>query len=1084
MFLEFTRTKDGQIMKHKNIAFTGKTQLICTLFICLIIVCNLAEAEDWATYQHDNHRSGVTSDSLDLPLSEQWRYISEHRPQQAWSDPAKQDFWHNRYGLRAKVRYDQTFHVVAVGDAMYFGSSANDKVYCLDVSTGQERWSFFTGGPVRLAPTVWDNKVYFGSDDGYVYCLKAKDGELIWKYRASPSSRMIPGNSRMISAWPVRSSVIIKDDVAYFGAGLFPKENVYLCALDARDGTELWKETATTPLQGYLLASDTRLYVPVGRTAPAVFNREDGKHLGNFSSPGGEGGTYALLTGDSLVSGPGTALRAFDAQTRDHVATFSGRRMIVTNEVSYLLSDSELTAIDRAIRATADEKRASIATERKELAGGLANMREERKELEGEELETLDKKIDSMVTRMTRLKTQLRQLKDTEYRWRQGCSRTYHSMILAGDLLFLGGDDEVVAFSALDGQQVWNSKTMGAAYGLAAANGYLFVSTDEGVIHCFGQNNASTPREVVSDKQLSPYPEDELTEKYASAAERIVNETGIKKGYCLVLGCGEGRLAYELAKRTELQIVGIEENEEKVAAARERLDKAGLYGVRVSIHQGSLKSLPYTDYFANLIVTDSDVSISPGELFRVLRPNGGMAYQGYISEKLTVTRPDGLDGAGEWTHQYANPGNSASSGDRLVRGPMQVQWFGKPGPSAMIDRHNRALAPLSKDGRLFVPAAGENRIIAVDAYNGTILWDVEVPDYRRVGANKDAGNMVVTDDLLYVATENSCWALDVETGKHMMTLKVPPVILERNWGYVASVDNLLFGSGQKKNASLSEHSRSMVYEVYFDSRPIATSDFLFCLNRHNGNILWHYQRGVIINSAVGIGDGQIYFIESRNPAAMSEKDGRIKASILLESGHSYLVALDMQTGRKAWEQQVDLPFEHTMSLSYANETILLVGASNAEGHPRYDLFGFDAFDGSAKWSNYSARTGWGTNGDHGEQDQHAVIVGDNVYMIESYSFNLQNGQQGSYKLSRGGHGCGTLSGAGSYLFARGGNPRMYEITDEPESGFALTNVSRPGCWINIIPAGGLVLIPEFSSGCTCAYPIQTSIAFIPQNGVD
>ncbi len=127
---------------------------------------------------------------------------------------------------------------------------------------------------------------------------------------------------------------------------------------------------------------------------------------------------------------------------------------------------------------------------------------------------------------------------------------------------------------------------------------------------------------------------------------------------------------------------------------------------------------------------------------------------------------------------------------------------------------------------------------------------------------------------------------------------------------------------------------------------------------------------------------------------------------------------------------------------------------------------------------------WGINGDHGEQDQHAVIVGDNVYMIESYSFNLQTGQQGSYKLNRGGHGCGTLSGAGSYLFARGGNPRMYEITDEPESGFALTNVSRPGCWINIIPAGGLVLIPEFSSGCTCAYPIQTSVALIPQNSVD
>ena len=40
----------------------------------------------------------------------------------------------------------------------------------------------------------------------------------------------------------------------------------------------------------------------------------------------------------------------------------------------------------------------------------------------------------------------------------------------------------------------------------------------------------------------------------------------------------------------------------------------------------------------------------------------------------------------------------------------------------------------------------------------------------------------------------------------------------------------------------------------------------------------------------------------------------------------------------------------------------------------------------------------------------------------------------------------------------------------------------PSLVCNIIPAGGLVLIPEFSSGCSCAYPIQTSVAFRPAGG--
>ncbi|MFP6880171.1 MAG: hypothetical protein VCA34_04440, partial [Roseibacillus sp.] len=43
----------------------------------------------------------------------------------------------------------------------------------------------------------------------------------------------------------------------------------------------------------------------------------------------------------------------------------------------------------------------------------------------------------------------------------------------------------------------------------------------------------------------------------------------------------------------------------------------------------------------------------------------------------------------------------------------------------------------------------------------------------------------------------------------------------------------------------------------------------------------------------------------------------------------------------------------------------------------------------------------------------------------------------------------------------------------------IANVSRPGCWINMIPASGLLLIPEGSSGCICSYPIQASMAFRP-----
>ncbi|MDZ7620453.1 MAG: hypothetical protein U1E05_25910 [Patescibacteria group bacterium] len=42
-----------------------------------------------------------------------------------------------------------------------------------------------------------------------------------------------------------------------------------------------------------------------------------------------------------------------------------------------------------------------------------------------------------------------------------------------------------------------------------------------------------------------------------------------------------------------------------------------------------------------------------------------------------------------------------------------------------------------------------------------------------------------------------------------------------------------------------------------------------------------------------------------------------------------------------------------------------------------------------------------------------------------------------------------------------------------------TKSAGRGCFINIISAGGLVLIPEASLGCSCAYPVQMSIAYAP-----
>ncbi|MBN2271538.1 MAG: methyltransferase domain-containing protein, partial [Sedimentisphaerales bacterium] len=585
------------------------------------------------------------------------------------------------------------------------------------------------------------------------------------------------------------------------------------------------------------------------------------------------------------------------------------------------------------------------------------------------------------------------------------------------------------------------------------------------------------------------------------------------KGYCLVLDCGRGRLAYELAKATELKIIGVEPDAANVAAARKAIDRAGLYG-RIAIHHRPSTQLPYTKYFANLIVSDGalrtgELAASPKEIFGLLRPAGGMIVFGTpagkgVRERLEdwgrseipgwKVRKSGdmlwasakrasLAGSGEWTHIHAEPGNSACSGDRLVKGAMAVQWFGRPGPEPMIDRHHRNVPPLFKDGRLFVP--GDCIVFAVDAYNGTIQWEVEIPSSRRLGVFLDSGSMAVDEKLLYVVAEDMCHGFDVGTGRRRVTYPAPQLIDEQasEWGYLAYSGDVLLGSGRRKGASYTETSYDADNSLWHQDMKLVTSDYVFAMKQETGRTLWTYKDGLILNTTIALGDGRMYFIETTSPAALADKLGRMPVKQLLDGGEQYLVAIEIKTGRVVFRNKIDASnFAEPIYLNYAGGIVLLSGSRLVGEVIRYYYDAFDSLLGVTLWS-VSHDTDLAADGGHGEYNRHPTIIDNTVYAWP-YAYNLRTGERlAAWKMDRRGHGCGGVSASAQCLFWRGGNPWMYDLGEDGGPAL-LTAVTRPGCWINIIPAGGLVLIPEASSGCTCGFSVQTSMAFIPEEALN
>ena len=1105
-----------------------------------------ARGEDWPTYLRDVRRSGISPERIKPPLWQPWVFTATHPPEHAWGDPQSKPV--EKVLELPRLRFDDAFHVAAAGGRVYFGSSADNKVYALDARTGQVLWEFYTDGPVRLAPTVWKGKVYVGSDDGFVYCLGARDGRVVWTFRAAPADQRVLGSGKMISVWPVRTGVVVDEGpeadsgqaVAYFGAGVFPGEGLYLYAVGADDGKLIWKNdsyarggAAGISPQGYLVASKGKLFAPACRTMPAAFDRKTGRFLFHrnlsWRFTGLFGGTYWQLADGILFGGTEQILGVHESTGRLALAELlpagkpstGVRRLVVAQDAVYLLTGKELVAVDREGWIEVRSRMTALRL----LASGLGQFRgklkvldrEYQRQREGQKLPDgkLPPRTDAHEAVFQQIADLTRRIKETnaEYkrwakkqnqptRWRSPFAGS-DALIMTEGMLLAGGPEKVTAFEAATGEELWSGKVSGKARGLAVADGRVFVSTDTGSIHCFQAGRRGVGKAVrpaIADK---PFPQDARGKAWQDRARRIVAETGVKRGYALILGEGSGRLACALAKSTELMIYVVGRDADEVSAARKALTAAGVYGKKVVVMRAADGAPAFSDYFANLIVCEEGMFASGKPLpaaavLGMLKPCGGVAcvrgapkdwldglreaLAGLGEKGTQVTVGDGearvargpLAGAGSWTHQYAEPGNTACGDDRLVKGPIGILWYGEPGPGRMANRHASPASPLAVGGRMFVQ--GEDIVMAYDAYNGVKLWDREIEGATRVGLMGRCSNLAADDDSVFVAVKDQCLRLDAATGRTRRTYRVPPGKgrKPRSWEYVARVGATLFGS--------------------------TGGQCVFALDVESGSPRWAHEGKKIEPRTICIGGGRVYFIERSvtkarqaealkgiRPEQRVDRRGKpIRPDVRL------VVALDAKTGRESWvrpEYVADCVrvgrAGGELILMYANNVLLLCGQP-WNGHfwrdlmagefSRRSLIALSGDDGRLLWSG---RRGYRSR---------PLIVGDRI-VAEPWAYDLQTGAElkrahpltgaeSNWQMSRPGHHCGNIVAAPSTLFFRSGVTGHYDLIGD--YGTAHFGAQRPGCWVNCIPAAGLVLMPEAASGCVCAYALQCTTVFQPR----
>lgn len=1011
------------------------------------------QAGDWPTWRHNAGRTACTPQKLSDKLRLAWMRQSAP-PSAAWpEDP--------------RLLFDAAGEPIVVGKTLWLVSNSDDSITAVDTDSGREKWRFFAEGPMRLAPVVANDKLYAGADDGAVYCLSAKDGKLVWKIPSPWGKRTAIGNDRLISLWPVRGGPVIHHGWLYYTAGVWPFEGAALFRVDLSKADALGPgdqppiEVITTfgedSPQGYLAVCGETLFVPCGR-GPAVCINLQGTpaKIANFG---------ADMKTDYHLSANGQWL--FHGQ---RVMDFQSRRQLPLECPHPVSQGSNIYFVQKNHIVATDLSKTTLSEQK-------------------------DRRGQPMVSYAALWKIPKEAIR-AAIAPQETVPRIDGPLVvdlLAGDRVLGHWGNVLFAIQpplkANPARVVWTTVIDGTPASLIAADDKLFVSTREGKLLCFADyQGAPIPVSVsAATSQAGPSP-------FSTKVADLLRVSGAKAGYCILWGIGDGTQIDELVRQSDLRLVVIDSDADKVAALRWRMAAAGKYGSRVSARVGDANSIELPPYLANLVFRgdakrvglDSVESIV-SRVLPTLRPYGGTAcleLTTSVHDKLAqlvaaqpatgarvdrregfslLQRPGALPGAADWTHEYADGANTLMSQDKLVASPLGALWFGGPAsdPSFFFNRHYWPPSPVIVGGRMYLQ--GPSTLAAIDIYTGRVMWRVPIDEGSSPGrrgnfyeGDEHTGHhMAGAEDALYLCYLTSCLRIDPVTGRTLAKFHLPEKTAR--WGEIHILQNLLLVSVFDPQ----------VHDGKMPARLVA-------LDRISGEPAWTHTptQGCPL---VAMGAGKVFFYDGLLPGLYNDLNRR--GEVPKGNPQRYLKALDARTGKLLWQQPIDMV---ATWLAHSAKNDVLV-ASNHEG-----LEARQGERGESLWRKSAKSVGFKG---HPESRWDRLILWNDRIIDQrgpGLSYELKTGKLITrphpitgdavpWEFTTTAHNCAYAIASQNMLTFRDGTAGYCNVADGMTSrlpGF------RSGCRSSLIPAGGVLNAPNMAHGCDCGFSVFTSLALV------
>jgi len=1058
---------------------------VLTAALCVLPGVSLV-ASDWPTWRCDPSRGGYTSEDLADELHLQWT-LELPKPALAWPNEPRTNF-------------DASYEPVVMGKRLFVGSPNEGSVTAYDTETGKTQWRFFANGPVRFAPVASSRGVFFGSDDGRLYCLDARTGALKWSFRAAPESRPDLhhlGNNRLISFWPIRGGPVISNGKLFFASGIWPTLGIFVYALDPATGKVLWLndslnfisnvridhnrilDTALAP-QGYLICQSGKLLVPNGRSNPAGLDPETGKLL-YYVQGYRRGDSRATASANYIFVGAGGLLDINTGREMGGDRFNPGNVKKSGTPFKHWYGESPI--FDYKLQKGCDAW--SVLSDGKAYGGNAGSFYAH--DLVNAKTATYEVKSNDLTMAPNKWEAQELWNLKTPYAAKNAASRI---LIGAGARLYGHVDDTLISVKLPGKEQraeiAWKKKLPAAPSSMLAADGKLFVATEGGRVLCFGPRNVQPQISKRGDAAIA-----QDDDSWPQTAQEILKVSKRSNGYCLVLGLEKGRLVEELLKQSALKVIAVDDDRAKVDSLRDRLIAGRLYGERAELFTANPFKFAYPPYIADLVVSEKYGALQfPGEmkakdLFMPLRPYGGtfcvktdedeanvlqrwIGTAGLENAKVAIRngyflleREGPLNESGWWTHESADAARSYLSHDKLVKPPFGILWYGD-GPDhgfQTLRLYGKSVKPQVIDGRLFAFQIEARKLRALDVYTGRLLWEKKMEsEFMRCASMHDG---------VYVAQGNTCAVLDPATGAE----------LRRSEFYADDRKAALFVSDIRVGDDVivigADYSKVRDLEKgLWDGKILAGMD------RKTGKQLWTISAKDRFNlHALAMGEGLAFCADSPAPAQALEMKRRGNPPETLDTT---LMALELRTGQVKWRIGIANPFEtfggeterdwllpqmvYDDWLAYSAECgILLAGKLDNVG-------AFEPQTGKQIWGRKI------------KCPQPIVLKGARFYHQQGECFDIRTGEKTGVGWKR------TVWGGCNYGIA---NEYMFFVRDITAAGFDMESGKkfnllsvRTGCCASMIPADGVLTTPNFSVGCSCNYPVQTAFSLVHQPEVE